>query len=157
MDKPARSKEQKSYRYLWTQSNQMTRPQSCRNTSRAPTDDSGTPKPIPAISRAPTPAFALASVPGPLKRSTNKDMQRATKLALELFVKSQEDGQFQASTAPCNHFLKACNPDFYYKSLHIECYYFCRQCEDYFDIAGAMGYNHVPFAASFLRNRINFH
>ena len=38
----------------------------------------------------------------------------------------------------------------------MECYNFCQQCEDYFATAGAKGPNRIPFAASFLRNRINF-
>ena len=38
----------------------------------------------------------------------------------------------------------------------MECYHFCRQCEDHFETAGAKGHKRVPFAASFLRERINF-
>ena len=38
----------------------------------------------------------------------------------------------------------------------MECYNFCQQCEDHFAIAKAKGLNRIPFAASFLRNRINF-
>ena len=57
----------------------------------APTEGNSTP----AISRAPTPALAQApaSTPapalalGPPGRYTDKDLQRATKLALKLFVK----------------------------------------------------------------------
>ena len=86
---------------------------------------SHTPTPAPAQALALTPAPAPASVPGPLGRYTDEDLQRATKLALELFVKGQEHGQLQASTAPRNCPLKARNPDLYYKSLHIKCYYFC--------------------------------
>lgn len=36
---------------------------------------------------------------GPAGRYTDDDLQRATKLALELFVKSPEYGQLQANTA----------------------------------------------------------
>ncbi len=39
----------------------------------------------------------------------------------------------------------------------MECYNFCQQCEDYFAICGATGPNQIQFAASFLRDRINFH
>ena len=38
----------------------------------------------------------------------------------------------------------------------MECYNFCQQCEDHFATAGAKGPNRIPFAASFLRDRINF-
>ena len=38
----------------------------------------------------------------------------------------------------------------------MECYYFCQQCKDYFDTAGATWSNHNPFAASFLCEQISF-
>ena len=122
--------------------------------AEAPTEGNSTP----AISRAPTPAPAQAlaptsaptpaSVPGPPGRYTDKNLQRTTKLALELFVKGQEHGQ--ANSALWDRALKARNPDLYYESSHMECYYFCRQYEDHFDTAGATGHKRVSFAASFL-------
>ena len=74
----------------------MAGPRTRRNAGGAPTDDSGTPVPTPAVSRTPAPA----SVPGPPGRYTDEDLQRATKLALESFVKGQEHGQLQASSVP---------------------------------------------------------
>ena len=56
----------------------------------APTEGSGTHTPTPAASRAPTPAPAPA--PGPPGRYTDEDLQRATKLALDSFVRGQEHG-----------------------------------------------------------------
>lgn len=50
--------------------------------------------------------------------------------------------------------LKARNPDLYYGNSHMECYYFCQQCEDHFETAGAKGHKRVPFAATFLKDRI---
>ncbi len=38
----------------------------------------------------------------------------------------------------------------------MECYNFCQQYEDHFATCGAIGPNRIPFAASFLRDRINF-
>ncbi len=35
-----------------------------------------------------------------------------------------------------NKLLKPRNPDLYYSSLHIKCYNFCQQCEDYFEVVG---------------------
>ena len=110
----------------------MAGPCTRRNAGKAPTDDSGTPKPTSAVSCAPTPAPtqaltsapALASVPGLPGRYTDEDLQKATKLVLESFVKGQEHGQ--ANSATGNRALKARNPDLYYRSSHIECYYFCR-------------------------------
>ena len=50
--------------------------------------------------------------------------------------------------------LKPRNPDLYYGHLHIECYYFCQQCKDYFEVAGSLGHKRVPFAARFLKDCI---
>ena len=130
----------------------MAGPCTCRNTGGAPTNGSGTPELTPAVSRAPTPA--LASAPGPSGRYINEDLQRATKLALESFVKGQELGQLQASSAPCKQPLKAQFPNLYYRNSHLNCYCFCLQCEDYFKIAEANRPNRVSFAALFLRKAI---
>ena len=113
----------------------------------------------PAVSRALTPAPAQApaltptpaSAPGPPGRYTDEDLQRATKLALESFVKGQEHGQLQANSAPREQPLKARFPDLYYGNSHLDCYRFCQQCEDHFKIARANRPNWVFFAASFLR------
>ena len=112
----------------------------------APTKGSSTPTSAPA--QVPT------SAPGPTGMYTDVDLQRATRLALESFVKGQEHGW--ANSAPRNRAFKARNPDLYYGSSHMECYYFCQQCEDHFDTAGATGPQRISFAASFLRDRINF-
>ena len=130
----------------------------------APTKSTPTPSPVvsrtqtPAPAQNPAPAPALAPVPalasGQPGMYTDVDLQRATRLALELFVKGQEHGQ--ANPVSQDRVLKARNPDLYYKSSHMKCYYFCRQCEDHFDTAGATGHQRVPFAASFLQNKINF-
>ena len=62
----------------------MAGPRTRRNAGGAAINNSGTPKPIPAVSRAPTPAPAQipapaltpapASVPGPPGRYTDKDL-----------------------------------------------------------------------------------
>ncbi len=36
----------------------------------------------------------------------------------------------------------------------MECYYFCQQCEDYFEIARSLGHKCILFAAGFLKDRI---
>ena len=110
----------------------------------------------PTQALAPTFASAAVSISGLSSRYTDKDLQRATKLTLKLFVKGQEHGQLQASSALRNCPLKAQNPDFYYRSLHMEYYYFCQQYEDHFDTAKAIGHKRVLFSTLFLRNRINF-
>ncbi len=50
--------------------------------------------------------------------------------------------------------LKPRNPDLYYGHLHMECYYFCQQCEDHFEVVGSLVHKHVPFAAGFLKGHI---
>ena len=107
--------------------------------------------PNPAPAQAPAPTSAPASTPGPPGRYTDKDLQRATKLALKSFVKSQEHGQLQANSAPCEQPFKARFSDLYYRNSHLDCYWFCQQCEDHFETAGANGPNQVPFAALFFR------
>ncbi len=47
-------------------------------------------------------------------------------------------------------------PDVYRGRSHMEYYNFCQQCKDHFATCGAIGPNQIPFAASFLRDRINF-
>ncbi len=50
--------------------------------------------------------------------------------------------------------LKPRYPDLYYGNLHMECYYFCQQCKDYFEIAGSLSHKRIPFAAEFLKDCI---
>ena len=52
--------------------------------------------------------------------------------------------------------LKACSPDVYCGKSHMDCYNFCQQCVDYFATAGVMGPTQIPFAMSFLWDRISF-
>ncbi len=52
--------------------------------------------------------------------------------------------------------LKVKTLDVYHSRSHMECYNFCQQCEDNFATCRATKPNRIPFAASFLRNRINF-
>ena len=101
----------------------MVGPRTGRNASRALISSSGTPKPTPAVSHAPT--SALVSALGSLGRYTDKDLQRATKLALKLFVKGQKHGQLQANFVSCKQPLKARFLDLYYKNSHLDCYHFC--------------------------------
>ena len=68
----------------------MSGPRTHRNAGRAPTNDNGTLVPMPAVFCALT--SAPASAPGLPERYTDEDLQRATKLALELFVKGEEYG-----------------------------------------------------------------
>ena len=51
--------------------------------------------------------------------------------------------------------LKARFSDLYFGKSHLDCYRFCQQCKDYFDIARANGENYTPFAASFFSDGIS--
>lgn len=46
--------------------------------------------------------------------------------------------------------------DLYYENLHIDCYRFCEQCEDLFEIAKAKRPNEIPFAGLFLRRIVSY-
>lgn len=55
---------------------------------------------------------------------TDLDLQKTTKLALELFVKGQEHDQ--TNFAPWEKVFKAYNRNLYYESLYMEYHYFCQ-------------------------------
>ena len=118
------------------------------NAGGALTNSSGTTKPTPAVSYTFTPAFVSAL--GPPERYTDKDLQRATKLALELFVKGQKHGQLQANSTPCKQLLKAWFLILYYRNSYLDCYCFCQQCEHHFKTARANELNQILFVTSFL-------
>ena len=99
---------------------------------------------------APAPSPALTKL---VAKYTDADLQKATKLALELSVQGQQQAQSQMAPPPLEpqeRLLKAQFPDLYYGTSHIDCYWFCQQCKDHFEITGAKGPNKIPFAALFL-------
>ena len=103
--------------------------------------------PIPSTASAPS--QILFSAPAPILY-TQKDLQRITKLCMDLFL--QENYQ----EGPRESQLKAQFLDLYYRKSNIEYYYLCQQCKDYFDTAGATGSNRTLFATTFLHGRISF-
>ena len=77
----------------------------------APIEGSNTPTPFPPVSWAQTPADTPAPTSAPPRGTyTNKDLQRATKLALESFVQGQVHAQ---GSKPREKPLKARFPDLY--------------------------------------------
>ena len=78
---------------------------------------------------------------------TKEDLQKILKTILKAQAPSDD---------ACEKLLKARSVDVYCGKSHMECYNFCQQCENYFATTGTKGPNRIPFAASFLRNRINF-
>ena len=101
---------------------------------------------------APAPA-ALVLAPAPAQY-TKEDLQRITKLCMDLFLQAQAS---RPEPGPRGSPLKARFPDLHHGKSHMECYYFCQQCEDHFATASATGSNQTPFTASFLCGRISFH
>lgn len=93
------------------------------------------------ISWLQTPTPIQASTPAPTLDSlsiyTNITLQRATRLALKLFVKDQKHNK--VNSIPWDKVFKARNPNLYYGSSNMECYYFSQQCKDHFNTAGATG------------------
>ena len=104
-------------------------------------------KGIPAPSHASAPALVEPTLA--LKYS-EADLMRILKIF------SETKGQEPKAEVPRERPLKAKVPDVYFGKSHMDCYHFCQQCEDHFETAGATGSNRTPFAASFLRGKINF-
>ena len=123
-----------------------------RGLLRVPNKGSNTPIPSPPVSRAQTPADALAPTPAPLRGTyTNMNLQRATKLALKSFVQGQAHAQ---GSDPQEKSLKARFLNLYLGNSHQDCYRFCQQCKDYFETAGAKSSNCISFVASFLQGLV---
>ena len=79
---------------------------------------------------------------------------------MKTFMEMAKNQTLLASTAAkkeaSDRPLKARNSNLYYENSYMECYYFCQQCEDHFEMAGTKGHRRVPFAASFLKEKILF-
>ncbi len=108
-------------------------------------------------------APALGSVPVPAPApalALNNDLFQ------EFMRTCIEKVQAQASAAPAapapdveakddtDKPLKPRNPDLYYGNSYMECYYFCQQYKDHFEVARSLGHKRVLFAARFLKNCI---
>ena len=79
---------------------------------------------------------------------TEEDLQRILRIVLE--------ARAPPSDSPREKPLKARSSDVDCGKSHMECYNFCQQYEDHFATAEAKGPNRIPFAVSFLQDRINF-
>ncbi len=87
-------------------------------------------------------------LPVPQDPGANHYSQQNLDRIIQTFLQNSEGGSGDK--------LKAKTPDVYRGRSHMKCYNFCQQCEDHFATCGATGPNQIPFAASFLRDRINF-
>ena len=84
------------------------------------------------------------------------DLQRIFKAVLEAQAPAPAPAPAPVVSEVPREKLKARSSDIYRGKSHMDSYNFCQQCEYYFAIVGAMGPTWIPFAASFLRNRISF-
>ncbi len=101
---------------------------------------------------APGPTLPGPEAPAPVAPPNNNLFQEFMRTFME---------KAQALVAPAteardntNRPLKPRNPDLYYGHLYMECYYFCQQCNDHFEVAGSLGHKRVLFAAGFLKDCI---
>ena len=60
--------------------------------------------------------------------------------------------QAQALAESQEQFSKARTPETYSGKTHIDCYNFCQQFENHFEILGAIGMNRTLFATLYLHN-----
>ena len=80
---------------------------------------------IPIPAQAPVFTLTFTSALGPPRRYTNKNLQKAIKLALKIFAKGQKYDQLQTNSARFKQSLKVGFHDLYYRNSHLDCYYFC--------------------------------
>ena len=99
-----------------------------------------------ALTEAPTPPEASTPL---LVPPTSEDF--FTKFMKVFMETTQARDQLKPRERP----LKARIPGIYSGKFLIDCYYFCQQCKDYFEISGATGMNRTPFAAIFLCGSIS--
>ena len=94
----------------------------------------------------PAPAIALG-----VALSLNNEL---FKHSIKAYLEAQVTSWTKVDPKPRKQPLKARFPDLYYDNLHMDCYQFCQQCEDYFETAGAKKPNKIPFALLFLRGLV---
>ena len=104
----------------------------------------------PSRPKPPVAVVPAADVP----KYSEDDLQRILKTVLEARVPAPAPAP-AVSEVPRDK-LKARSPDVYRGKSHMDCNNFSQQCEDYFTTAGATGPTRIPFATSFLRDRISF-
>ena len=109
----------------------------------------------PALSRNPTPRpdlvlaliSALFPAPTPTPVASDELFKKFMKVYLETNQESRRPERKQT--------LKAKVLEAYYDKSHMNCYHFCQQCKDYFETAGATGFNRILFTAFFLHGNIS--
>ena len=116
----------------------------------APTKGSNIPTPSPPTSRAQTPTSAQVLAP----LSNKGFFQQFMKAYLENQNQNQAPSLAPIQAKLWEQPLKARFPDLYYGNSHLDCYRFCQQCEDHFNIARASMPNRISFTALFFHGSI---
>ena len=114
----------------------------------APIEGNNIPTHTPIVSCAPTSAPATAPFVAPSSDS------KLFKQFIKAYLEAQVPGQTKVDQEPCQQPFKAQFPNLYYGNLHMDCYQFCQQSEDYFETARTKELNRILFAALFLRGSV---
>ncbi len=116
----------------------------------------------PAI-RRPTPGSELAPVSAPALTPVAPLINNLFQKFMQTFIEKAQ--ALTVPTAPIDWTLdiearddtdrlfKPQKSDLYYGNLHMKCYYFFQQYEDYFEVTRSPGHKRVLFAMGFLKDR----
>ena len=93
----------------------------------------------PSHNPTPGPKLVPTLIPAPIPAPAPPSFDELFKQFMRAYLESNQG----ASRPPAERkrSLKAKVLDVYYRKLHIDCYYFCQQCENHFETAGATGAN----------------
>lgn len=87
-----------------------------------------------------------------LAKDTDKNSQQATHLSLNLFIYSQQQARVALKLREKS--LKARFSDLQFRNLHMNCYQFCKQCENHFETGRVKRSNRIFFVTLFLPRKI---
>ena len=91
-----------------------------------------------------------------VSKYSKDDLQKIFKAILEARAPVFDPAPASVVSEVPQEKLKARFPDVYCGKSHMDCSNFCQQYEDFFATPRAIGPTQIPFAASFLRDQINF-
>ena len=120
---------------------------------------SGSTSSVPSRNLTPGPDLVPALVPAliPVLVPTSAPALAATNDLFRQFMKAYLKSNQRPRQPPAKREqpFKAKISKLYYSKLHMDCYHFCQQCKDHFEIAEATRANWTPFAVFFLCKNIS--